>query len=146
VEKAKTICLTCGAVNAYPLETGGKKVVCGRCKTPLPPPGGVLDPGLEAEFEILISNGSLPVLVDFASQTCAPCHLMHPILERLAARRAGEIVVVRVDVERHPELAARFGIRAVPTFVVLSRGYETARTTGAMSESDFSLWAAGAAR
>lgn len=146
MDKAKTVCLSCGAVNAYPLSAGGKRVVCGRCKEPLAHPGAVFEPGAEAALEVLLANRSLPVLVDFYSKTCAPCHMMHPILERLAGRRVGEILVVRVDVERHPSLASQFGVRAVPTFVVLNRGYETARTTGAMSESDFSLWAAGAAR
>ena len=50
------------------------------------------------------------------------------------------------QLERHPELASRLNIRAVPTFVVFNRGYEVARTSGAMSETDFSLWAANATR
>lgn len=146
MEKVKTVCLNCGAINAFPLSADGKKVVCGRCKAALSAPGGVLEPGDEASLEMLLGNPSLPVLVDFYSQTCAPCHMMHPIIERLAARRRGEILVVRIDVEKHPALASRFGIRAVPTFVILNRGYEIARTMGASSESEFSLWAAGAAR
>ena len=146
MDKVKTVCLNCGAINAFPPAAEGKKVVCGRCKATLFAPGEVLEPGDEVSLETLLGNPSLPVLVDFYSQTCAPCHMMHPIVERLAARRRGEILVVRIDVERHPSLASKFGIRAVPTFVILNRGYEVARTMGASSESEFSLWAAGAAR
>lgn len=146
MDKVKVLCLQCGAVNAFPESAAGKKVVCGRCRSALPPPGEVLEPQDEAGLETLLGNRSLPVLVDFYSKTCAPCLLMHPILERLAGRRRGELLVVRVDVERHPALASSFKVQAVPTFVVLSRGYEVARTAGASSESDFSLWAAGAAR
>jgi thioredoxin-like negative regulator of GroEL len=68
--------------------------------------------------------------------------MMHPIVESLAKRRAGEIMVVRLNVDRNPEIAARFGIRGVPTFVVLHKGTERGRTSGAMSEADLSLWVA----
>lgn len=68
--------------------------------------------------------------------------MMAPILERLARRRAGEIVVAKVDIDRNPELASRFGIQAVPTFIVVHKQTERGRATGAMSEADFSLWAA----
>ncbi|MBN2199906.1 MAG: thioredoxin fold domain-containing protein [Candidatus Aminicenantes bacterium] len=146
MDKFKTVCLNCGAVNAFPVSAEGKKVVCGRCRMPLPRPGEVLEPAEEGALEKLLLNPSLPVLVDFYSNACPPCRVMHPVIERLAGRRRGEILVTRVDVERHPGLASKFGIQATPTFVILNRGYEIARTTGASSESEFSLWAAGAAR
>ncbi len=146
MEKVKVVCLNCGSINAYPLGAEGKTVVCGRCRASLPPPGSVWEAEDGGSLETVLSNGGLPVLIDFYSKTCAPCHMMHPILERLALRRRGELVVLRVDVEEHPEWASRFRIQAVPTFIVVRRGYEVARTTGAMSESDFSLWVAGASR
>jgi thioredoxin 2 len=68
--------------------------------------------------------------------------MMHPVLERLAKRRAGEIAAVRINVERDPELAQRFGVQAVPTFVIIAKGLERARASGAMNEEDFSLWVA----
>jgi thioredoxin-like negative regulator of GroEL len=68
--------------------------------------------------------------------------MMHPILERLAARRAGEIVVVRINVELHQALAREFGVQGVPTFVVVHKGAERGRSVGAMDESSFALWAA----
>ncbi|MBN2409353.1 MAG: conjugal transfer protein TraF [Candidatus Aminicenantes bacterium] len=142
-EKAKVACPRCGATNAFPLEAAeaGKKVVCGRCRTPLPAPGSVLEPS-EEDLITLFQKSGLPILVDFYSLSCAPCLMMHPILERLAKRRAGEIMVVRVNTDRIPRLAAQFGIQAVPTFVILSRGSERGRTSGAMQEADFSLWVA----
>jgi len=91
----------------------------------------------------LFQNSSLPVLFDFYSTTCAPCHMMHPILERLAARRAGQVAVAKVNVESHPEIAREFGVQAVPTFVVVFKGTERGRTAGAMDESTFALWVAG---
>jgi thioredoxin-like negative regulator of GroEL len=60
----------------------------------------------------------------------------------LAKRRMGELMVVRINVEVHPEMAASFGIQGVPTFVILHRGNERARSVGQMAETDFSLWVA----
>jgi thioredoxin 2 len=145
MDKVKVFCPSCGSINAYPLAAEDKKVVCGRCKKPLPRPGEVLEPD-ETGLRSVLSNGSLPVLVDFYSTTCMPCHLMHPIVARLAGRHRGELLVVKANVEVHPGLASQLQIRAVPTFVVFSKGYEMGRTSGAMSEADFSLWVANTAR
>jgi len=140
-DKIKVSCVQCGATNNYPAEAGGRQVVCGRCKTPLPVPGTVLELTRDRLF-VLINSARLPVLLDFSSETCGPCRIMAPILERLARRRAGEIMVVKVDVDRLPDLAASFGIQAVPTFIVVHRQAERGRTAGAMEETDFSLWVA----
>jgi len=145
MDKVRVVCLNCGSVNAFPSAAEGKKIVCGRCQSPLPRPGEVLEPN-EAGLQAVLANKSLPVVVDFYSTTCAPCHLMHPLVARLAHRRQGELLVVKANVEAHPGLASQLQIRAVPTFVVFSRGYEMGRTSGAMSEADFSLWVATTAR
>lgn len=143
-DKVKISCLQCGATNAYPVDAAGKAVVCGRCKAPLPLPGKVLEPSAE-QVVTLIQNGKLPLLIDFYSPTCMPCHMMSPIVESLARRRAGDLMVVKVETGRSPELASAFKIQAVPTFVVMKAGFETGRTAGAMGETDFSLWVASKA-
>jgi thioredoxin 2 len=140
-EKKRVSCPRCGATNNHPLATAGKTVVCGKCKTPLPYPGLVLEPDA-VEVETLIRSASLPVLIDFYSPTCMPCRQMHPVLEGLAKRRAGDLMVVRVETDRNRELAAAFGIRAVPTFVVMKKGTELGRVSGAMPEADLALWVA----
>ena len=140
-EKLKVSCLFCAATNNYPLKNQDKKVVCGRCKSLLPKPGTVIEPTPE-QVQRLLQKASLPVLVDFYSPTCAPCHMMHPVVESLAARRAGEILVIKINVDSHQQLAAAFGVRGVPTFVIIHRGSERDRMSGAVSETDFSLWVA----
>jgi thioredoxin 2 len=140
-EKARVSCLHCGATNNFPLDAPGKTVVCGRCRNPLPVPGAVLELQ-EQVAATLIQRSGLPVLVDFFSPTCGPCLMMHPFVERLAKRRAGELMVIKVNTDNSPGLAARFSIKAVPTFVVISKGSERGRTSGAMGETDFSLWVA----
>jgi len=64
-DKVKVSCLECGATNNYPLGAGSKAVVCGRCKTPLPVPGTVLELPPE-QVVALIQNATLPVLLDFS--------------------------------------------------------------------------------
>jgi len=90
----------------------------------------------------LVQEASLPILLEFFSPTCAPCQMMHTVVDELAERREGEIMVLRVDVNQHAELAAALGVQGVPTFILFHKGYERARTSGAMPETDFSLWVA----
>jgi thioredoxin 2 len=140
-DKVKVSCLHCGAVNNFPVDAAGKTVVCGRCRNPLPVPGTVLEPPEQAAAT-LIQRSGLPVLVDFYSPTCGPCHMIHPLVDRLAQRRAGELMVLRVNTDTSPGLASRFDIRAVPTFIIVAKGMERDRISGAMGEADFSLWVA----
>jgi thioredoxin 2 len=142
--KVKVSCLECGATNAYPPTAGEKAVVCGRCRTPLPVPGRVLEPKAD-QAVALIQSAGLPLLLDFFSTTCMPCHRMHPIVENLARRRAGDLMVLKINTETHAELAAALKIKAVPTFVVMKKGFEIGRISGAMPEMDFSLWVASKA-
>ena len=140
-DKVKVSCLACGSTNNYPMGAIGKKVVCGRCKRPLPQPGNAIESTPEQAY-MLIKKSSLPVLVDFFTPTCVPCQMMHTIVHELAERRAGELMVLQVDMNKHAELGAAFGVQGVPTFIIFSKGNERARSSGAMSETDFSLWVA----
>lgn len=140
-EKIKVSCLNCGTTNNYPLSSLKQKVVCGRCKAVLPVPGAVVEPQPNQAYN-LFQKSAIPVLVDFYSVSCIPCGLMHSIVLDLAERRKGELMVVRINVDKHPTMAAAFGIQGVPTFVILYRGNERARSVGQMSETDFSLWVA----
>jgi thioredoxin 2 len=137
----KVTCLNCAATNNYPSGIGNKKVVCGRCKSELPRPGQVLEP-TPVQIENLLNKSSLPVLVEFYSPACAPCHIMFPVVESLAQRRAGELMVIKINVDDQLQLASVFGIQGVPTFVIVRRGHERDRISGAHSETDFSLWVA----
>ena len=140
-DKVKVSCLACGSTNNYPMEAIGKKVICGKCKRPLPQPGKVVA-AIPEQAYTLIEKSSLPVLFDFFSPACAPCQMMHTIVHELAERRAGELMVLQIDTNRHGELGAAFGVQGVPTYIIFSKGFERARTSGAMSEADFSLWVA----
>lgn len=140
----KTVCFHCGATNRFPADAleQGKKILCGRCHNALPEPGMVLELSPERVY-VLIQKGSIPVVFEFYSNNCPHCLRMNPILERLARRKAGEIMVAKVNVDYYPELASGFGISSVPTFIIVRQGAEMGRLSGAQDEIEFSLWVAG---
>ncbi len=140
-EKHKVSCLNCGTTNNFPAAALGKTVVCGRCKQPLIPPGRVIEP-LPGQAHTLYQNSTLPVLTEFYSSSCGHCARMEPVLERLAERRKGEIMIIKISLDRSPEMGASFGIQGVPTFIVIQKGHERGRISGAMGEMDFALWLA----
>lgn len=83
--------------------------------------------------EVLASEQ--PVIVDFWAPWCGPCHAVSPVLERIAAERAGELKLVKVDVDEEPELATRFGITSLPTIVLFRDGEPVAGAVGARGKT-----------
>ncbi len=75
------------------------------------------------------------VLADFYSETCVPCRQMMPVLEELESELGDRIKAVKIDVARSGDLADKYGVRAVPTFVLFKNGRETARIVGAVPKS-----------
>jgi thioredoxin 1 len=82
-----------------------------------------------------VLESSTPVLVDFWATWCPPCRAMAPIVERAAKSLAGQVKVAKLDVDRHPELAERYGIHSIPTFIVFAGGRPVAARAGAMPEA-----------
>lgn len=87
------------------------------------------------DFESTLASQRRPVLVDFSASWCGPCRMMAPALESFAARRSGDLVVVKVDIDEAPDVAARYGIRSVPTLMLVENGRTLAQQSGLMSES-----------
>jgi len=77
------------------------------------------------------ASAPVPVLVDLWAPWCAPCHAVAPVLERLAARHAGRIKVVKVNTDENPNLATRFDASSIPLLVVLQNGEPQDRIVGA---------------
>jgi thioredoxin 1 len=86
-----------------------------------------------AALQRLIDETSSPLLVHFTAEWCGPCQGMAPFLEAFASARADSLPVVRVDIDSHPDVAARFMVRAVPTLYVLQDGRVLGAHTGALS-------------
>jgi thioredoxin 2 len=109
---------------------------CAACKAPLLPYNHPIPVGSAADFDELVRGSPSPVLVDFWAAWCGPCRAVAPELEKLAGERAGQLVVAKVDTEALPDVAARFGIRSIPTMIVFRNGKESQRLSGAMPASE----------
>lgn len=135
------VCPGCQAVNRVsPEKAHASKPVCGKCKAALVPeaPGFPLDAG-DIDFEAQVNQTEVPVLVDFWGSTCPPCRRLEPELKALAREMAGKLKVVKVNVEQNRRVPGQFGVRAVPTMVLL-RGGEVARCEGFRPLSELREW------
>ena len=91
----------------------------------------------DGTFEAEVLNSDTPVLVDFFAEWCGPCKMMAPLLDEVARDYAGKLKVVKVNVDEAGETVARFGITAMPTFILVKNGQEAFRHVGAAPKSTF---------
>ncbi|MBW2260619.1 MAG: thioredoxin [Deltaproteobacteria bacterium] len=91
----------------------------------------------EKDFESKVMKSDVPVLVDFWAPWCGPCRIVGPVLESLAKEHGGVIKVVKVNVDDNPSLASRFGVRGIPTVVLVDGGTVRETVVGARPRADF---------
>ena len=128
-------CPNCGKQNRIRPAAAGVPH-CGNCGATLP---WLTDAG-EGDFGAVVEQSSIPVLVDFWAPWCGPCRIVSPAVEQIARERPGKLKLVKVNTDDSPNLSQRFGIRGIPTLVLLDHGRETARTVGAMPAAARRTW------
>lgn len=131
VQKLAFRCAGCGGVNRVEparLDAGPR---CGRCAAPLALDARPVDVSDE-QLERLVAASPVPVLVDFHATWCGPCKMVAPIVADLARERAGRLIVVKVDIDRHQRHAAALGVSGVPTFALWRAGQVVRQQSGAL--------------
>ncbi len=93
--------------------------------------------GSTEDFDRQVLNADKPVLVDFYADWCGPCRQLAPTIEQLARQYEGRAIVSKVNVDRHPELAGRYGIQSIPAVLFFKDGREVQRLVGVHSESTY---------
>jgi thioredoxin 2 len=132
-------CASCGQHNRVPEAKLTQSGRCGKCKSSLGPVDEPLDVG-PGEFEAITKAITAPVLLDFWAEWCAPCRMAAPAVAKVARRFSGRALVLKVNTEAHPELAARFGVQGIPNFVVLKAGRTVMQQSGLVDENTLARW------
>jgi thioredoxin len=119
-------CPNCGQANRLP--EGGKKAVCGKCKTPLTGGEHPIDV-TDANFAETIRSGSF--VVDFWAAWCGPCRMIAPVIEELAASRT-DVRFAKLNVDENPRTASAYRAMSIPLLVLFKDGVEKGRVVGAV--------------
>lgn len=130
----RVVCPHCLSVNNIPQRDSYKKANCGKCKKSL------LDTKpIELSydnFDEVMVNSDIPVVIDFWAPWCGPCKMMGPVFEKTATKFPLKILFTKVNTENEQNLGARFGIRSIPTLMIFKNGKEIHRVSGALDETN----------
>ncbi|HLQ58551.1 MAG TPA: thioredoxin [Gemmatimonadales bacterium] len=133
-QTATVACPFCETLNRVDLTRLEQHPQCGKCGKPI-----LLDRPIavsDANFAQVTTDTTVPVVVDFYADWCGPCKIMAPLLDEVARRRAGQMLVVKLDTDRNPVTGQRFGIRGIPTLIAFRGGKEVGRRVGAVPPAE----------
>ena len=138
MDTVQVACPHCFTPNRIPAARLGESPKCGKCgESLLDGKPAALD---EASFDAYVARTELPVLVDYWAPWCGPCRAMAPQFEKAAGDLRESVRFAKVNTDQAQGIAARAGIRAIPTMVLYRAGKELGRTSGAMDAGTLRRW------
>ncbi len=130
MSKINVVCPHCKKVNSIPKKDSYSKANCGECKNSLLDTTPIeVD---ESNFDHIVVNSDIPVVVDFWAPWCGPCKTMAPIFNDVSQKFPLKALFIKVNTEVHQSLGSKFGIRSIPTIIVYKNGIEKKRVSGAL--------------
>ena len=94
----------------------------------------------DASFHDDVIAATTPVLVDFWAEWCGPCKQISPALEEISDELHGKVAIVKLNIDEHPEAAAKYGVRSIPTMILFKDGAPAATKIGAAPKSALKSW------
>ena len=133
-------CSSCGTTNRVPPPQPGRVAICGKCKAPLDGSTATTAAGpipiTDQTFAEQVERSQIPVLLDLWADWCGPCHMLAPTIDQLSSELAGRVKVAKLNIDENPGTANRFGVRSIPTLLVLKDGREVDRLVGVLPKQE----------
>ena len=126
----RVICPSCLSVNNVPKKDSYLKANCGKCKESLLDNKPIIL--TNDNFDEIVVNSDIPVIVDFWAPWCGPCKMFAPIFNEVAKKYPLKAVFAKVDTELEQTLGSKYHIMSIPTLVVFKNGVEVKRVSGAL--------------
>jgi thioredoxin 2 len=129
-------CPSCGTRNRIPPLRPGRAVICGKCKAPIDVSATGPLHVTDSTFAEQVERSPTPVLLDLWADWCGPCHMLAPTIDQLSSDLAGRVRVAKLNIDENPITAGRFGVRSIPTLLVLKDGREIDRLVGVQPKQE----------